>query len=209
MTSSDLQKARGLLQVIVAALDPAAVKKVIDAPIETAAEKLLCGTPQPSSCEEFNSRMCDFVRQIYLEASLTKRILSCGEAFAVGVQLLNDGYGADDRKGYEFALLDVLQRGSQEMDIVLRIVMEAIKAREQSSYVKWVCGRYLESLQWPIKCALAEEIREAHKNGNGEHLLKGTAVCLAVHLSDLVESHLKTVHATWDCAVPAQTVSAR
>lgn len=193
MTSSDSQKARSLLQAIVAALDPGTLKKIIDAPVEAAAEKLLCVIPQPSSCKEFNSTICSFVTQIYSEASLTKRVLSRGEAFALGVQLLNDGYGAAGRKGYEYALMDVLQDGSQEMDAVLRIVLEGIKAKEQHLYAKWVCVRYLEPLEWPMKCALAEAIREAHKNENGEHLLTGNPARFAAHLCDLLEAHLATV----------------
>jgi hypothetical protein len=193
MTNSDSPEARRLLQVIVAALDPAAVKNVIDAPIETAAEKLLCGMPQPSLCEQFNSRMCEFVSRIYMEASLSKRVLSREEAFAVGVQILNDGYGARGRMGYEHALLDVLQDCSQEMDVVLRAIMEGIKAREQHDYAQWVYARHVEPLGWPMKCALAEAICKAHTTEDGKHLLKGTPARFAAHLSDLVSAHLATV----------------
>jgi hypothetical protein len=193
MTNSDSQEARRLLQAIVAVLDPATLKKVIDAPIEAAAEKLLGGMPQPSSCEQFNSRMCEFVKPIYMEASLSKRVLSQEEAFAIGVQILNAGYGAGGCMGYEHALLDVLQDGSQEMDAVLRAIMEGIKAREQHNYAQWVYARHVESLGWPMKCALAEAICKDHATEDGTHLLKGAPARFAAHLSDLVSAHLATV----------------
>jgi len=195
MTSSELQDARQLLDTLEEALDPQRLRETIEAPMEDAAERFLQRGTRPASCEQFNQQITDFVTNVYSSASQGKRLFPQAEAFALGVQALDETAGLPDRRSYEIALLSVVRDGSQEMNAVLATILEGLKQRERTAYFRWVCARFLEPLDWRKKCLLAETVLQVHRETTGAELLNGDPTRFAGDLPDLVAAYVEAAQA--------------
>jgi hypothetical protein len=202
MTSSDVQEARLLLEALEGALDPRELRETIEMPLEAAAEPFLQPRPRPTSSKIFNQQITDFVTDVYSTASQGKRLLPRAEAFAISVQALDDASGLPARRGYELALLSAVQDGSQEMSAVLGTILEGLKQRERAARFRWVCVRFLETLDWGMKCSLVAAIIQVHHQKTGVELLPGDPARFAGDLPDLLAAFLESAHAV---QTPAST----
>lgn len=192
MTSSDFQNARQHLAALSAILDPQTLKVTIEIPLEAAGEDVLQAQRCPASTKEFAMILGDFVTHVYFRASQGKRHLSSAESLAIGIAALGSVYGVHGAQGYEFALLDVLIYAHLEMGDVLLSVLEWIKQNETAARVRWAYAQHVESLNWPVKCAFAELIRQTYRHETGEELYAGDPATQAPHLADLVAAFLDT-----------------
>jgi hypothetical protein len=192
MKNSDFQDARQHLEALIATVDPQRLKVDIESPLEKAGEDFLQAPPCPASPKEFATRLSEFVAHVYLRASQGTRHLSPAESLAIGTAALASVYGVHGTQGYEFALLDVLTYAHLEMGDALLNVLEWIKQNETAARVRWAYAQHVESLNWPVKCAFAELIRQIYRSETGEELFAGDPATQAPHLAELVAAFLDT-----------------
>lgn len=198
MTNGEKQLARQALDQLVTALHPDKLNRLIDIPMETTAARLLRLPPQPTTTREFNDALGLLYRDLLAQASLSKQVLPLAEAFADAVNVLNYCYGkAGD--GYHDALADVVQDGSQPMELILQSVAAAVKQRERANYIRWKLCICLEPLSWAARCAMVEVVNQSQESLSGQPLLPGPPGRFAGDLEDVVLAHVSAVHAANYC----------
>lgn len=198
MTNGDKRLARETLDQLVAALDPNELNRLIDVPMETAAERLLRSPPQPTTTREFNATLGSFYRDLLAQASLSKQVLPLSEAFADAVEVLNHCYGSAG-SGYPDALVDVVQDRTQSMEFVLQSVAASVKERERAGYSRWKLCVCLEPLSWSAKCAIVEVISQSQESISGQRLFPGPPDRFTANLEEMVLAHISAVHSTQFC----------
>ena len=199
MTSSDAAQAHQVLEDLVRALDPEKLRQLIDIPMEATATRLLQQPSNPETTKEFNLAIRSFVRDLLAKASLSKLVLPMEEAFSTAVETLNYCYGSPGH-GYEDALVDVLQNGSQTMEVILQSMAGAMKERERADHIRWVQCTCLEPLSWSARCAMVELINQIQKSTAGRPMFDGPPGRFAGELHDLVSAHIAFVYATQFCS---------
>ncbi len=71
------------------------------------------------------------------------------------VFILEHAYEGDGGCGYEGALRDVSQYGSEKISSVLSTLADSIRNTLRRNHVSWVMRRYVGSLSWEARVALA------------------------------------------------------
>lgn len=198
MTNGDKRFARETLDQLAAALHPDELYRLIDAPMETAAERLLQLPPQSTTTREFNATLGSFYRDLLAQASLSKQVIPLAEAFTDAVNVLNYCYG-NSGAGYHDALVDVVQEGTQPMELILQSVGAGVTQRERASYIKWKLCVCLEPLSWCARCALVELISQSQVSASDKPLYPGPPGRYVDDLEDVVMAHVPAMHAMQYC----------
>ncbi|GEM_PF-5284655 len=199
------ERARRLLHEIAALLDQAAVERLIDDPVDAAAESFPCALSMPKSHRQFHAIAGEFVVHIYQHLPSCPRTFSPAQAAACALSLLEMVYGGGG--GYGAALLDAFHP-DRGLPLVLAYIAEAIKAQLRHEHRQWAYCRCLDLVDQATRRALATLLM-----GDCTDLPRATSAMPnprpedMVHLlHELLEGHLKDseVHAGagWETSRP-------
>ena len=115
---------------------------------------------QPSSGQEFDKLIADYVSHIYLKLGHS---ITVYESHKKGQDLLNRQYQPGNPNGYDLAMVDVVQEGNLPMEQVLRVITDGIKQELSASTQSQIIHRRIRALTWSEKCQVGEWIRQDFK----------------------------------------------
>jgi len=141
-------------------LDPRRLVERIDDPADRAVMDFRVDSDTAYSHARFQNAIAEFVRHVYGNAFPCGRVLSQPQAHDEAVALLEQAYPSASGDGYDDAILDAADPNQAGVDFVLSTMAEAIKERQRSTHVRWVRARYVDSADWPTRCAVAELLLE-------------------------------------------------
>jgi len=146
------EKADKILGEILALLNEERRSREIDEPLDRSAESFLYDGRQLFTHRLFTRVTAEYVQHLYRSGLRFPRELSDAQAHAEAVSLLA-GYQGRFGAGYDAALLEAKSDG---VDVVLAGLLEAIKARENEKYARWVFAKLIDPSDWELRCLLAE-----------------------------------------------------
>lgn len=192
MNSKQQDQATQIIQKVFQLLDEERIQKQIDEPIEQAVKQFQFHSETPPTRQEFHRILGDFVRRLYEFGLPLRQTLSASQALNEAVAILQHGYVSQSAQGYEAALLDCKYPHQNGIEFVLRQMAEAVKAGERQKYFNWIFARYIDTLDWQMKCRIAEMLLQRGKDFLPPELLHCPPAQFADHCRALFQFYLKT-----------------
>ncbi len=188
-SDSSMAAALRLLDQIAIELDEELLQREIDDPVDSAAERFLRIETPIDTAPRLNRLLSLLLRRINVRGARPPRKVSCPDALAEAIQILDQSYFSEEASGYDAALLDALETGDAVSAV--RCIAEAIKTERREARRRWVMARRVEPLAWPAKCALAEALAHVNAEVLPESLRGLRTAQLASHLPSLLEASLE------------------
>ena len=192
MNSNDENEAAAIIDRIFDLLDEEQIRHVIDEPIEAAVAAFRLEEKPPLSHRDFHQAIAGLVRHVYKHGVPLPKMLSPSQACAEAISLLEAGYESAEARGYEAALLDVLNPAQNGLELVLAGLTESIKAQERRKYVEWVFASTLGPLGWRMRCQVAGQLRDQLRPFLPPMLQQCSAAQLADEIPALITTDLGT-----------------
>ncbi|MCK4341194.1 MAG: hypothetical protein KAY37_05660 [Phycisphaerae bacterium] len=158
MNSNEAGQAQEILDCLTAELDEGHLHRIIDARIDDAMSRFPWADGSCKSQRDLLEIAGRFIGHLYRYGLRTPQILTRGQARAEAVSLLERAYRSAEDAGYEAALLDAVGSDGPGLDGVLAQIAEAVKRKERSSYIRWVCTKHLIPCGWYTRCMIAEQL---------------------------------------------------
>ena len=162
--SNPAPTAEQVVSRIIELLGDEEVRREIDDPIDQAAESFRFEPKEASPVRLFHQAIAEFVQHLYARGMRLRRNLGRGEALAIAIAVLEQGYVGDQTSGYEAACLDARNPELNGIEHVIRQMAEIIKASEREKHAAWVLATSLDPFHWQMKQRIAEFLLERLKS---------------------------------------------
>ena len=194
MRNSDSAQGRAaaILDQVADLLDEQATARQIDDPIDEALERFGHVEHEPYSHQRFTETTARFVQHVYEHALSPSRKFTLSQARDETVALLRQAYMGMSASGYEGAILDAADPLGPGFGLVLARIAEAIKRERRQMHTRWVESRYIDSADWPTKCAMASILIERCREFLPPELQDCPPEQLAEDVFDLLTLHSAT-----------------
>ena len=190
MMNSDIKKrAREIVEIITAKLDPDLMSSRFDRPITKVAGGFQCRVKYPVTHKDFHKIIADFVLQIYKKALKASWMLTdpLGEA----ILLLENGYRSFlYGPGYTGAMLHTNDTEKGGIEAVLTGLAGAIIAVERQKYIDGVLTWYLHGCSWDLQCEIAHVVVEDYKPFIPPQLFERAPAELVDAIPDIMQSYI-------------------
>jgi hypothetical protein len=182
MMNSDVTKrAREIVEMITAKLDPDLMSCRFDKPIAEAAGKFECEVKYPVTHKGFHKVIADFVQQIYEKALKASWMLT--DPLDEAILLLENGYRSFlYGPGYTGAMLHTNDTEKGGIQAVLTGLAGAINDIERQKYIDGVLTWHLHGCSWDLQCEIAKVILEDYRPFIPPQLFK----CVPPELVDVI-----------------------
>ncbi len=163
MMNSDIKKrAREIVGIITAKLDPDLMSSRFDRPIAKVAGEFQCEVEYPVTHKDFHRIIADFVQQIYEKALKASWTLT--DPLDEAILLLENGYRSFlYGPGYTGAMLHTNDTEKGGIETVLTGLAGAIIAVERQKYIDGVLTWHLHGCSWDMQCEIAQVVVEDYK----------------------------------------------
>lgn len=194
MRNSDSAQGRAaaILDQVAGLLDEQATARQIDDPIDEALERFDRVEHEPYSHQRFIETTARFVQHVYEHAFSPNRKLTLSQARDETVALLGRAYMGMSASGYDGAIVDAADPLGPGLGLVLARIAEAIKRDRRQMHMRYVESRYIDSADWPTKCAMASMLIERCSEFLPPELQDCPAEQLAEDVFDLLTLHSAT-----------------
>ena len=139
-------------------LDPDEMTKIIDFPIDAAAQQI----PQPRhdrlTQAIFNQMIASVVWHIFRYGVRIPRALTPKDALSEAIWLLDRYYRNGEAIGYEGAIFDAYEPQEVGPAWSPSVLAELIKQKERQAYTCWVYASELDPLDWGMQCSIVRAI---------------------------------------------------
>jgi len=182
MMSFDTQKrAKKIVEIITAKLDPDLMSSRFDKPIAKVAGEFECEVKYPVTHKDFHKVIADFVRQIYEKALKTSWMLT--DPLDEAILLLENGYNSFlYGPGYTGAILHANDIEKGGIQAVLTGLARAINDIERQKYIDGILTWHLHGCSWDLQCEIAQVILEDYRPFIPPQLCK----CVPAQLVDVI-----------------------
>lgn len=156
---SDIKKqAEETITEIIALLNEASIKTMVDEPIDKVVKEFCYDVGRPVTHRKFHRLIEHFVRTIY-EGGLNDfwRPL---DPLAEALSLLEKHYQGTYAFGYSSARLDANDSMHGGVDSVLQRITESVKSIERAKYIQSVFARYINPCDWQLRCEIVDILLE-------------------------------------------------
>lgn len=185
--------AAGLLQKVLERLTDPLLSTGIDAPLERAMAAFSYVPLETWTSREFDGILILLVQHLHLHAATPSRQTPLHEAFADGRSMLAEGYISRGGRGYDAALVDVAEAGTEAVGAVIDCVVEVFRERRKRGAVDWVINSAVAALDWHQRCRMVSVLMAAGKDDLPKAVLTSPPARFADNLADLIMAHLHTV----------------
>ena len=194
MTNSESIKRRAaeILGRVTDLLDERRIAQHIDERIDKALDEFDCPTDSGYSHRQFTETVARFLSHVHEVALPGSRKLTASQARDEALALLSHTYDGAFASGYLGAILDAADASSPGLVLVLARMAESIKRRRRQQYARWLRVRYIDSVDWPTKCAMAAVLIDRLQESLPPELRQCPPEQLADEVYDLLELHLTT-----------------
>ncbi len=194
MTNSEsiLRRAAETLDRVAGLLDEHLIAQRIDAPIDEALDEFNCPEDDGYSQLRFIDTAARFVAHVYEKALPGSRKPTASQARDEAVALLSRAYQGTHAGGYQGAILDAANTSSPGMELVLTRLAELIKNERRQMHIRWIECSYVDSADWPTKCAMAAILLEQHREYLPAELRQCSPEQWAEDVFGLIDTHLWT-----------------
>ena len=173
------------------------MRETIDAPLEAAAAAFdvrgKCSTV--ASHLEFAAAAADFVALLYRDGYSYPMHLSCEQACAEAVFIIEHTYRGEYADGLAGALMDVRSQGDAGLAGVLSHLLRVLTSTLRDHYVKAVMTTRVRFLPWEKRTSLAAFLLQ-HGGYELEHLRQCAPWQLADLCPEMIMNYAKSVR-TW------------
>ena len=159
-SESRRRHATQIIERITALLDETHLIRIIDEPIDAAAETHQCHVEVPESHRQFHDLISEFVFHVYKHAQACPRQLTRSQSRDEAVALLEPAYAGTHTNGYHAALLDATDTSQGGMGIVLSRLADIIKSGLRQDYRGWVFAHFIDPADRRVKCDVAALLLE-------------------------------------------------
>ena len=182
MMNSDIKKrAREIIEIITAKLNPDLTSSQFDKPISKVAGEFKCEAKYPVTHKEFHMIIADFVLQIYEKALRASWMLT--DPLDEAILLLENGYrSAMYGPGYTGAFLHANDTEKGGIQAVLTGLAGAINDIERQKYIDGVLTWHLHGCSWDLQCEIAQIMLEDYRPFIPPQLCK----CVPAQLVDVI-----------------------
>ena len=172
MTSGDPLRSRAIriLENLSEQMDEALMARLIDQPIDEAAEAFPLEKGRAHSHELFHKTVAAFFHWLHEKALRCGCSISPAQAHDEAVTLLEQAYQGTHLSGYDAAVADAADPAGAGISLVLARLAETVKAQERRKYQAWVFARHLGPADWDTKCAIAVILMEGWLDVMPSHL---------------------------------------
>ena len=185
MMSTDLkERAEQIIANICGLLDESVLQQKINEPITRAVNAFQHKEEFPISHKAFHRIIGDFTRHIYESGLKTPWKMSLAGPGATAISLLEDHYQGTYATGYAAARRDAIDPDQQGIDLVLHRLAESIKTIEREQYTHWIFARYLQPVDWELRCMIAWILLDRYQ----EFLPFQVCQCRPAQLADQIPS---------------------
>lgn len=181
-----------LLDQVADLLDEQTMARQIDDPIDEALEQFGHVEHEPYSHQRFIEVTARFVHHVYEHALSPNRKLTLSQARDETVALLGRAYMGTRASGYDGAIVDAADPSGPGLELVLARIAEAIKRERHHMHTRWIESRYVDSADWPTKCAMASILIQRCREFLPPELQDCPPEQLAEDVFDLLALHLGT-----------------
>jgi len=194
MRNSDATRnlAAAILDQVTGLIDEQLMVQQIDEPIDRALASFGSVEHEPYSHPRFTETTARFVKHVFDHALSPGRRLTVSQARDETTALLGLAYRGTYAIGYHGAILDAADPSDPGLELVLARIAELIKSERRQLHLRCVEFRYIDSADWPTRCAMASLLIERCR----EHLPPELRSCppeqLADDVFDLLALHLAT-----------------
>ena len=194
MTNSEPIRTRAaeLLERVVDLLDEGRVAQLIDEPIDKALDEFIYAENTGHTPRSLLETTARFIAHVYEAALPGVRKLTTGQARDEAVALLSRAYKGTHGDGLGRARVDATDASGPEMESVLAQLAESIKNERRQMYARWVQSWYIDSADWPTKCAMAAILLEQCREYLPAELRRCTPEQWAGGIFDLLDTDLST-----------------
>lgn len=186
------RRAAEILARVAGLLDERRIAQRIDAPIDKALDEFDCPEDDGYSHPRFIETAARFVAHLYETALPGSRRPTVSQARDEAVALLSRAYRGTHGDGLQGAIVDSADASGPGTKMVLARMAELIKNGRRQIHARWVESWFIDSADWPTKCAMASILLEHSR----EYLLPELRVCQpeqwAGDVYDLLELLLET-----------------
>ena len=187
MKPSDIKKrAKEIIEIITAKLDPDLMSSRFDEPIANVAGQFECEVEYPVTHKDFHKIIADSSRQIYEKALKAPWILT--DPLDEAIVLLENGYrSALYGPGYTGAMLHTNDTDKGGIQDVLTSLAGAIIEMERQKYIDGVLTWHLRSCSWQILCEIAQILLEDYRPFIPPQLCKRVPAQLVDVIPDIMQ----------------------
>jgi len=163
MKNTDIKKrAKEIIEIITAKLDPDLMGSRFDEPIAKVAGQFECKAEYPVTHKDFHKIIADFSQQIYEKALEAPWILT--DPLDEAIVLLENGYHSGlYGPGYTGAMLHTNDTEKGGIEAVLTGLAGAIIEIERQKYIDGVLTWHLRGCSWQLLCEIAQKLLEDYK----------------------------------------------
>lgn len=184
------QRAVHVVAALRAQLDQRRIAEDIDQPIDHALATFRFDWQIPTSISQFHGVSGALVAHVYAHGLIAGRVLSPTQAAAEALELLEIGYQGTHAPGYDGAVLDALTPRGSGIDAVLARLAEIVKVRQRHRHRQRTLIRYLDPLNWPLRCAVVDVIVKERCAAGDTTLAAQPPARFVDHIPDLLDSAL-------------------
>ncbi len=178
-----------VLQRLVDMLQPGRIMRIIDEPVDKAAEVFAWPTESAAS-RNFAQVLASFLQHIYRHAFPDGEQLSPWRAHDEVIALLQADAQDPMAGGYIGAALDTRDAEAPPWYELGARITGAIKTRLRRQYVQWVLAMEIDPRDWSMQCALTEIVIERMQQYLPPEIAAGPPERWASQLSGLLGMYL-------------------
>ena len=167
-------------------LDDEIIQRTIDLPIREATASFEFQKVEHITYERFIKETGKFIQHVYLNGLVTKQKLTQKQAEAEAIAVLELGYQSAYGKGFYAAYLDSQNNNHDDLEFILNQISEIIIQGTRKLYVHWVITTQIQSLEWHIRCRIAETFQKPQSSILPQTLKNCSPAMFADHLPDLI-----------------------
>lgn len=154
------ERARRLLDYTFAELDPLHVARIIDIPLEHAAAAFVL--PEASATEvvepdSFLALVGTYVQHLFATGLRPTRRLTQERAQVEAVALLERYHRAPREEGYDGALLEAVDHGSEGLRTVLRFLTAALQQNQRQQHARYVLNHLPALYPWEVRVEMTRQ----------------------------------------------------
>lgn len=179
-----------ILEVILDLLDEETVVQKLDTPLDRAVQMFQLDVTIPITHSEFNRVIAAFIHHLYEKGIRLPRSLSYQEALAEAVFILNRYYDNDEAQDYDGALLDVVEKSIEGLEMVLAQMAVAVRTQERIKYINWVFACHIESLNWEARQNLVSSYLRQNEAFLPDDLLHMDPAQISTEFRSLILNHI-------------------
>ena len=147
--------------------------RMIDIPLDQAAREYESNasiTHGYKTSAEFMQQLAVYIQHLYAHGCRVTYKLDSIQAEIQVVFLLERDYQSLSGRGYEAALLDGMQQGSEGLSMVRNFLLDALKQEQRRKYLNWVLTQAVPPLDWQDKVSLTRLLLERLQEAGCEML---------------------------------------